>query len=236
MADVRLLVVKLKIVMRVKKNRSVPGTYAVFFVLLFICPVFMPDFGNAEEPGGPGPAQQRILDAYKTMLDIQGEFSQVSRIKELDETKTAYGRFYIRRPDRVRWDYLKPDMQTVVIVGSEMFMRQGKDGEVMKRSLGSAAGSGISSTPIGLLSNLGDMSRTFFVKPEGTDAVVLTPRSDMGAVKSIRVEVYALPPAATGASFPVRSLRIVDIYGNVNTFTLKNVQVNKGCDDDLFVP
>lgn len=220
--------------MKIERNISAPGTYAVYCVLMFIFAIFTSAFAEADEPGGP--VQQQIIDAYKTMLDIQGEFSQVSHIKELEETKTARGRFYIRRPDRVRWDYIEPTKQTVVITGDEMLMRQGENGEIMKRSLNSAIGSGASFTPIGLLSNLGDMSRTFVVKPDGAQAILLIPRSDIGSVKSIRIETGTLPSTKTNSPFPIRSLRIVDLYGNVNTFTLKNIQVNKGLGDDLFLP
>ncbi len=223
--------------MKTEKNTYVLSTYAACCVLVFICAVFTPAPGEAGEPGEP--VRQRILNAYKTMVDIQGEFSQESRIKELDETKSARGRFYIRRPDRVRWDYLEPARQTVVITGNEMLIRQGDDGEIMKRELNSAAGSGagISSTPIGLLSDLGNMDRDFVVKPDGPQAIFLTPRSDMGIVKSIRIGLNAPPlSTATNSSFPVESLRITDAYGNVNIFTLKNVLVNKGLGDDVFVP
>lgn len=224
------------VTVKIERNTSVFGTYAVYCVLMFILAIFTYAFAEAGEPGGP--VQQRIIDAYKTMVDIQGEFSQVSRIKELEETKTARGRFYIRMPDRVRWDYIEPTKQTVIITGDEMLMRQGENGEVMKRSLNSTVGNGVSFTPIGLLSNLGDMSRTFVVKPEpdGAQAVLLIPRSDMGSVKSIQIETDTLPSTKTNSTFPIRSLRIVDLYGNINTFTLKNVQVNTGLGDDLFVP
>ena len=37
-------------------------------------------------------------------------------------------------------------------------------------------------------------------------------------------------------SFPVASIQLVDIYGNVNTFNLVHVQLNKGIGDEIFVP
>ena len=175
---------------------------------------------------GPGSVQKRIQKAYENLKDIQGEFRQESRIKELDETREASGRFYIRWPGRLRWDYVDPSRQTVVIMGEEMYVRQEGEKEVMQGRFDSES---YGQTPMSLLAGLADMERDFIVKPSGPTSLLLIPRKSMGTVQSIRIGTSA-------SSFPVESIQLVDVYGNVNTFNLVNVRMNKGLGDEIFVP
>lgn len=188
-------------------------------MLIFI--LTMPVFASEQ-----GSVQKRIQKAYENLKDIQGEFKQESRIKELDETKQASGRFYIRWPGRLRWDYMEPTRQTVVILDEEMFVRQEGESEVMHGRFDSES---YGQTPMSLLAGLGDMERDFIVKQSDPSSLLLIPRKNMGTVQSIRLGTAPGP-------FPVAFIQLVDIYGNVNTFNLVNVQMNKGIGDQIFVP
>lgn len=168
---------------------------------------------------------ETIKHSYASIIDLQGGFRQESVIKELGETKTASGRFYIKK-GKMRWEYAEPEKQTIVVSGGEMLVKQAGNPEIMRGKFDASA---YGQTPIALLSGLGDVERDFLVKQEGASAIILTPKADMGVVRTIKIE------AGRGA-FPVKTLKLTDIYGNTNLFTLEGVKINKGIGDEVFVP
>lgn len=191
----------------------------MFFLVAF-CPLLTSAGVAAAEP-----VIDTIKRSYESIRDLQGGFRQESVIKELGETKKASGRFFIKK-GKMRWEYAEPEKQTIVVSGGEMLVKQAGNAEIMRGKFDAAA---YGQTPLALLSGLGDVERDFHVKQEGASAIVLAPKADMGVVRTIRIEI------GRGA-FPVKTLRLTDIYGNINLFALEGVKINKGIGDEVFVP
>lgn len=167
---------------------------------------------------------ERVRSAYDGIREIEGAFRQVSRIRELDQEQRGAGRFYVKRPDRVRWDYFEPSRQSAIIVGSKFYAWQEGNREVWdsvydEKSYGK--------TPLVVLSGLGSMERDFQVSVVEPNILTLVPKEGGGFIKEIRLTVQE-------GKFPIRTLQVTDLYGNENEFEFSDVQINQGLSDELF--
>lgn len=63
------------------------------------------------------PLLSRIDAAAKRWGTLKGEFTQTSRIRLFKQELESRGRFFYRRPQRLRWELLEPDSSTLVLDG-----------------------------------------------------------------------------------------------------------------------
>jgi len=54
------------------------------------------------------------VETRYTLPGFSANFFQVSTIKAMKITDTAYGKAFFKRPDKMRWEYEKPDRQTII--------------------------------------------------------------------------------------------------------------------------
>jgi len=174
---------------------------------------------------GEGP-KQKVELAYAELRELEGAFRQTSIIRELEQEQQAEGRFFILRPDRVRWDYLKPSRQSAIIRKQEMFLWQEGSREVWPSAYDEKA---YGKTPLAVLSGLGTMEKDFLVSVASDNMLLLVPREKGGFIKEIALSIHDAP-------FPVRSLKVTDVYGNENTFEFLEVKVNAGMPTGIFEP
>ncbi len=59
------------------------------------------------------------------------QFFQTSTLKAMDITDTASGRIFIKRPDKMRWEYETPEKQTIITDGVQLWMYRPEDQQVM---------------------------------------------------------------------------------------------------------
>jgi len=104
-----------------------------------------------------GDAVSRV-DAYlATVNTLSAEFSQVVRNRDNQVVERASGRLSLSRPDRFRWDYEKPYLQTIVADGTRLWLYDSDLEQVTVRALEQ----GLGSTPAMLLSGSGKVGDAF---------------------------------------------------------------------------
>lgn len=104
------------------------------------------------------------VDAYLARLrTISADFDQVVRDDKGQVTSRASGRLTISRPDRFRWDYREPYLQTIVADGRRLWLYDADLQQVTVRRLEQ----GLGSTPAMLLSGAGKAADAF--APAGTE-------------------------------------------------------------------
>ena len=59
------------------------------------------------------------------------QFFQTSTLKAMEITDTASGRIFIKRPDKMRWEYEAPEKQTIITDGVQLWMYRPEDRQVM---------------------------------------------------------------------------------------------------------
>jgi len=98
------------------------------------------------------------VDAYLGSLrTLSADFDQVVRDDKGQVTSRASGTLTLSRPDRFRWDYREPYLQTIVADGRRLWLYDADLQQVTVRPLDQ----GIGSTPAMLLSGAGKAADAF---------------------------------------------------------------------------
>jgi outer membrane lipoprotein carrier protein len=102
------------------------------------------------------------VDAYLGSLKtLAADFEQVVRDSKGQITHRASGKLTISRPNRFRWDYREPYLQTIVADGKRLWLYDADLDQVTVRALEQ----GLGSTPAMLLSGSGRASDAFTAGP-----------------------------------------------------------------------
>ena len=98
------------------------------------------------------------VDAYLAKMNtLSADFSQVVRNRDGQIVDRASGKLSLSRPDRFRWDYQKPYLQTIVADGKQLWLYDSDLEQVTVRALEQ----GLGSTPAMLLSGDGRVRDAF---------------------------------------------------------------------------
>jgi outer membrane lipoprotein carrier protein len=98
------------------------------------------------------------VDAYLGSLKtLAADFEQIVRDDKGQVTQRASGKLTISRPDRFRWDYREPYVQTIVADGRKLWLYDADLQQVTVRPLEQ----GLGSTPAMLLSGSGKAADAF---------------------------------------------------------------------------
>ena len=98
------------------------------------------------------------VDAYLAPLKtLSADFSQVVRNRDDQIVDRASGTLSLSRPNRFRWDYQKPYLQTIVADGQRLWLYDSDLEQVTVRALEQ----GLGSTPAMLLSGAGRVGDAF---------------------------------------------------------------------------
>jgi len=167
----------------------------------------------------------RIKKKYGEIHDIQGSFTQTSYLKDLERTEKYSGSFLIKKPSLFRWKYALPRNEEVIISGTEIWIYKASEKQALKSKFNKSA---YSQLPIAMLESLENMKADYEIKTAGEGVLELVPKEEMGLIKKIHLEI------ASG-EFPVKTLTLFDMYGNTIVLMLKDVKINPGLEDSLFI-
>lgn len=157
--------------------------------------------------------------AYLSSLEnLQGDFLQVG-----PDGSVAEGRFYLRRPGRLRFEYAPPENLLVVADGTWV---------AVKDSTAAAQRYPIASTPLGLILaknvNLEEKARVLNVEEQpGSLLIALADRS--GEAPGQITLIFDRP------KMQLRQWVVTDVQGLQTTVALRNVEPGIRADNALFV-
>lgn len=176
----------------------------------------------------------------KDVKSGRAEFTQVvsapARAGETARTRTSSGSFAFSRPDRFRFDYRKPFLQTIVADGNTLWMFDADLNQATARKQAQALGT----TPAALIAAAPDLTalRSAYVlkgepDKDGLQWVLATPKAKDGQLQSVRVGFRVSDGAPTLAA-----LDILDSFGQRSELRFVQVDVNPalGADQFLFKP
>ena len=165
----------------------------------------------------------RIQKAYENIKDISGSFVQKSYIKDLKQTETFKGQFFIKRPMKMKWNYKGEQAQEVLINNDEILIYQKKEKQAYRSKFDRDT---YGQAPIALLSGFGKIQEEFSVTGKN-GKLLLKPKKPMGGIISIEIE-------PSGSDFPIKSFTVNDSYSNRIEMALKDVKINTGLEDRFF--
>ncbi len=154
----------------------------------------------------------------------RADFTQVVSAPAKDgqaaRVKTSSGTFAFARPNRFRFNYLKPFVQTIVADGQTLWLYDVDLNQVTARKQSAVLGS----TPAALIASAADVKalQADFVLTDAPDQdglqwVLATPKAKDGQLQSVRVGFKATP----GADAVLQVLEILDSFGQRSVLTFK---------------
>lgn len=165
----------------------------------------------------------RIEKRYNEINDIKGTFTQKSFLKDIEKTEDYSGRFFIKKPSMIRWEYAGKRDEAVIINGDKLWIYKSSERQVLK---GGFERGSYNQLPIALLQKIGDIKEDFYIKALKDNILELTPRTKMGIIKSIQL--------VTDDKFPIREFTIIDNYENRITIRISDVNINTNLSDSIF--
>ncbi len=180
----------------------------------------------------------RVDARYAQIKDFQADFVQETRIQGFDTPIRSSGRVYLKKPGRLRWDYLEPSVEHIYVHQDQLSMYVPAHNQVLKGSLTMMVST---KAPLRLLQGVGKLAEHFSVAPagdgekgeSGLPLLTLIPKTLPGSPPSsslVKV-VSEIQPR----TYLIQSLALYEKNGNVSTFRFSNFKVNKGLDDRVLI-
>jgi len=201
-------------------------------------PVLGEDGGDEQARKEVREVMKRLQARYEKTKDLQADFTQKTTIEGFERPMTSSGKVYIKKPGRLRWNYLDPSAEDIYVQGDDVKVYVPEHKQVLVGKLTHMAAS---RAPLELLQGAANLDASFEAEPTpgksrgvgGIRLVTLVPKSHdaeaHGTVQRIVVEVFP-------KTYFIRSLSLHEVSGNVSNFEFSSLQSNIGLDDDLFVP
>lgn len=173
-----------------------------------------------------------IIKKVETRYTVPGfsaNFFQVSTMKAMKITDTAYGKAFFKRPDKMRWEYEKPDRQTIITDGNTLWIYRPEDNQVMVGNAPSFFGDG---KGFSFLSDMKLIQNKFSIilekKVEDDYHVLkLLPREKIFDVSVIYLSVSI-------KTFEVVKIVTYNSYGDETRIELSDIQFKQKLDDSMF--
>ena len=167
----------------------------------------------------------RMQQFLKDVKSLKTDFSQVVLDSNGKTVKQSTGTLVIRRPDHFRWDYAKPNAETIVADGKRLWLYDVELQQVTVKPLDKT----LATSPAVLLSGSNDAEKSFTVTDQGEKDglawVQLTPKVKDSDFDSVRL-------GFKGEDVSVMELK--DNLGNTTRISFDHIQRNPAVDDTVF--
>ena len=180
---------------------------------------------------------KRVDAQYARTKDFQADFVQETRIEGFETPLRSSGRVYIKKPGRLRWDFLEPSLEKIYVHGDQLEMYVPEHQQIVKGSLTRMAAT---KAPLQLLQGAGRLEEHFKIEPTGkgeTGAgglplLTLIPKQEgkQPSASPISRIVSEIQPK----TYFIQTVRLHEVSGNVSIYRFEHFKANTGLDDDLF--
>jgi outer membrane lipoprotein carrier protein len=174
----------------------------------------------------------RVQARYDRTHQLSARFRQETRLHGFDQVQTGEGQVWILKPGMMRWDYAKPERQTIVASGDTLWIYLPQDRQVIRDQVAHSLGT---RTPALFLAGQARLTELFTVtgawpddsSEAGLVQLELTPQS--GAVPYALVQLGIDPH-----SYLVRRVRLADALGNITTMWFEDIDTEQPVNPSLF--
>ena len=179
---------------------------------------------------------KQLQARYEKTKDLQADFTQQTRIEGFERPVTSSGKVYIKKPGRLRWDYLDPATEQIYVNQDDVKVYVPEHKQVLVGKLTRMAAS---QAPLELLQGAAKLEESFTIAPAtgkergvgGLRLLSLTPKGQEGdqarPVQRIIVEVFP-------KTYFIRTVWLHEVNGNVATFEFSSLKPNTGLGNDVF--
>ena len=161
--------------------------------------------------------------------DFSAYFIQESTLKAMDISDVASGSILVKRPGMMRWEYDKPDRQTITTDGTKLWVYKPDDNQVMIGKAPSFFGDGKGA---GFLSDVKLIREKFKVnfekeKSDHDYVLKLLPKKQTVGITKIYLAISKI-------TFKIKKIITLNEYDDETVIELINSQFNLNLDKSLF--
>ena len=163
------------------------------------------------------------------IIDFTVLFFQTSTLKAMEIQETASGKLLVKRPGMMRWEYEKPDRQTIVSNGTQLWIYRPDDHQVMVGKSPSFFGEGKGA---GFLSDIRSVRKSFSISLEDKERqnsylLRLIPNNPTQDLSRIHL-------AISPDTFEVIEVITYNLYDDETRIELNNYLYDQNLEDGLF--
>jgi outer membrane lipoprotein carrier protein len=174
----------------------------------------------------------RVQSRYDRTTQLHARFQQETRLQGLDQIQTGEGQVWILKPGRMRWDYTKPERQTIIANGDTLWIYVPEDRQVIRDHVNQSLGT---HTPALFLAGEARLTELFTVVEASTQSpseggliqLKLTPK--VGSLPYTQVQLGIDPVSSL-----VQLVRLVDPLGNMTTMWFSDIDTAGAVEPSLF--
>ncbi len=179
---------------------------------------------------------RKLQARYQQTKDLQADFTQSTRIEGFATPLSSTGRVYIKKPGRLRWDYLDPNLEEIYVNRNDVMMYVPEHKQVLVGKLTQMAAS---QAPLQLLQGVAKLEEQFDVESTpggargrgGVPLLTLIPKpAEADSVRTVQKIVLELE----AKTYFIKTVAIHEISGNVSTFEFDHLSANTDLKDSLF--
>lgn len=175
---------------------------------------------------GAGDIIKRLQERYEKIQSIEAGFTQVTK-DAFGGSTTSKGRVYLKKPGRMRWDYISPVKDRIISNGRVLWFYQPDLNQAVKTMVRGEE-SGIAKD---FLSGVGSIERVFrerkVSKKGGVYTIELTPKNDRPDMESLTLKVGE-------SDLVVLGFVVTDRLGGRTGVDFSAPVINGDMADDLF--
>jgi outer membrane lipoprotein carrier protein len=174
----------------------------------------------------------RVQDCYDRTTHLRARFRQETRLHGFDQVQTGEGQVWILKPGMMRWDYTKPERQTIIANGETLWIYLPEDRQAIRERVNQSLGT---RTPALFLAGQARLTELFTVtggptqapSEEGVLQLQLTPKA--GALPYTQVQLGVDP-----RSYLVKLVQLVDPLGNITTMWFSDIDTERAVEPTVF--
>jgi len=161
--------------------------------------------------------------------DFSAQFFQVSVLKAMDMEDTASGRVWFRKPGMMRWEYDKPERQTIVSNAESLWIHRPEDNQVMVGKAPNYFGNGRGAS---FLTDIGGIKEQFEITllPDSDvhrHLLELVPRKRTPDLDRIRMGVNR-------KTFAIESVVTYNQFGDETRLSFTGIGYDQGLSPSMF--
>ena len=203
-----------------------------FLVLSVIAALTLPGIPALSQALSLDELAGKIQGAYDHTGDFKANFIQEATIKSMGRTTREEGTVYLKKPERMLWDYTKPSLKKLVINPQKAWLYLPDDNIVYVQDAKALLSSKMT---IRFLTGIGRLKDDFNMAlpaggptdTEGNYVVVLTPRGYEAGIKTLLLTVDK-------DTFHIIGCVFTDLYDNDTRLTFSDIEFNADPPDELF--
>jgi outer membrane lipoprotein carrier protein len=205
------------------------GLWLLWLLQLWLCAT---SAGGADQELRPDAVVARVQSRYERTTRLQARFRQETRVPGFDQVQTGEGQVWILKPGMMRWDYTKPERQTIIANGDTLWIYLPEDHQVIRDRINHSLGTRTPALFLAGQARLTDLFTVVRMLPQGPGEgglleLELAPKGETIPYTEVHLGVDP-------SSYLVKLVRVIDAAGNMTAMWFSDINTEAAVAPSLF--